>query len=95
MSKTKVRTTVLSQDEYFGGEISDPAKFFIQNALGDFIFYHCRTRAAAQAAVDEEYGKGKYTVRTSKLESTGGELSARGYNTRKCFSPRLKGLTPD
>jgi hypothetical protein len=74
-----------------------PSNFFILNANGDRVFYMTRDRAKAQQQSDLDWGKGKYTVRAvkdskGKTKSESGELSVRGVSTRKCFSPRLKGL---
>lgn len=89
---SKVRTTILEQEQVFGDMDKDPTKFFIQNALGQFVYFHTFEREVAQAAADEMYGKGKYKVRTSRLEKSTGDLTVTGSNTRKCFAPRLKNL---
>ena len=74
-----------------------PSNFYIVNGLGDSVYFLTKDRAKAQAVVNELYGDNKYVIRAvkdqkgrSKLES--GEYSVVGSNTRKCFSPRLKGL---
>lgn len=89
---SKVKTTIVNQSEVFGGDFEDPTKFFIQNAMGDFIFFHTLDREKAQAAADEMYGKGKYKVRTSRIEKAKGDLTCTGSNTRRGFAPRLKNL---
>lgn len=40
-----------------------PAKFYVVNAMGDFVFIKARERKKAQEIVDIEFGKGHYTVR--------------------------------
>ena len=75
-----------------------PAVYYFQPATGDLVFVKVKDRAKAQELCDEWTGeKGKYTIRAikdvkgkSRLES--GNVSVRGHNTMKCFSPRLKGL---
>lgn len=64
----KQRITVVSFDEFAHYEFIPPATFFIQNAVGHYIFIHTAQRSIAQAWVDEEYGKGQYTVKASKLQ---------------------------
>lgn len=78
-----LKVTVLSFDEVTAIDFTPPATFFIVNALGDYIFVHTRDRSAAQAYIDEEYGKGKYAVKASKLQQAKGDLSVRGTQTRR------------
>lgn len=66
MSKQKV--TTVSFDEFAHYEFIPPATFFIQNAMGEYIFIHTANRITAQLWVDENYGKGRYTVKASKLQ---------------------------
>ena len=66
MSKQKI--TTVSFDEFSNYEFIPPATFFIQNAMGEYIFIHTAKRAIAQEWVDENYGKGRYTVKASKLQ---------------------------
>ena len=87
-----VKVTILEFDVVSAFGFEAPATFFIVNALGQYVFIHTRDRAKAQAYVDGEYGKGKYTVKTEKmaLKSGSGDVTARGHNTRKGFMPHLK-----
>lgn len=76
--------------------INSPSNFYIISALGDKVFYLTRERALAQAQANLDFDN-KYIIRTvkdskPKYKSESGEVSVRGCNTRKCFSPRLKGL---
>lgn len=66
MSATKI--TIVSFEQFSNYEFIPPATFFIQNALGEYIFIHTASRATAQEWVNEEYGKGRYTVKASKLQ---------------------------
>lgn len=66
MSKQKITTVTF--DEFSNYEFIPPATFFIQNAMGEYIFIHTANRATAQDWVDENYGKGRYTVKASKLQ---------------------------
>ena len=90
--KTEQKITVMTYEEVSVFGFEAPATFFIVNALGQYIFIHTRDRAKAQSYIDSEYGKGKYTVKTAKMaqKSGAGDVTARGYNTRKGFMPHLK-----
>lgn len=89
---TEQKITVMTYEEVSVFGFEAPATFFIVNALGQYIFIHTRDRAKAQSYIDSEYGKGKYTVKTAKMaqKSGAGDVTARGYNTRKGFMPHLK-----
>lgn len=89
---TDQKITVLKYEDVTAFEFEAPATFYIVNALGDYIFIHTRDRAKAQSYVDGEYGKGKYPVKTAKMaqKSGEGEVTARGFNTRKGFMSHLK-----
>ena len=81
MSETKITTVTFKEFSAF--DFQPPATFFIRNASGDYIFIHTRDRAKAQAWVDENYGKGRYTVNASKMQKTKGDLTVRGTQTRR------------
>lgn len=92
-----MKTTVVSLAEMEDEDFKFPSKYFFINALSQAVFLHCRSRPEAEEYVAQNYGKGFYKIRTSSLEKNicgkkNGELSVRGSNTRKGFSPRLKGL---
>ena len=85
MSKQKI--TVISYTEFSRWDFIPPATFYIKNALGEYIFIHTAKRATAQEWVDNEYGKGRYSVNASRLQK-GKELGehskpAFGTATRK------------
>lgn len=84
----KQRITKVSFAEFADIEFVPPATFFIQNAMGEYIFIHTSKRLLAQEWVDENYGKGRYTVKASKLQATkskleSGGLSCTGTATRR------------
>ncbi len=86
MSKQKI--TVVDFTEFSSLAFVPPATFFIQNAMGDYIFIHTAKRQVAQDWVDEEYGKGRYTVKASKLQATkckneSGQYTVTGTATRR------------
>lgn len=56
-----------------------PSNFYILNALGQYVFAKTKSREKAQEAFDNEYGKGKYAVRTTDLAAKSGKkVTARG-----------------
>ncbi len=76
MSKQKI--TVIDFATFSSLEFVPPATFFIQNAMGDYVFIHTAKRQVAQDWVDSEYGKGRYTVKASKLQATKSKLESGG-----------------
>ena len=78
-----LRITRVSFQEFSRWDFIPPATFFIKNAMGEFVFVHTRDRAKAQAAIDSEYGVGRYTVNASKMQKGKGEVTVRGTATRK------------
>lgn len=97
MSKMKTTTVPESELEIYDEEVQDfvlnlPAKYAIQTADGSYLFLHTRSRDAAQKFIDSTYGAGFYKVKEMKQGQGSGDYSCIGSNTRKCFSPALKGL---
>lgn len=97
MKSTEVKVTIVepseidNYDEDGGFNFKHPAKFYFVNAMGQYIYIHTRDMKVAVEYIKEHYG-GRYTVRTAKQSTGSGEYTCTGTNTRKCFSPRLKGL---
>lgn len=75
-----LRITVVKFDQFSDYEFIPPATFFIQNAFGEYIFIHTSKRQAAQEWVDDNYGKGRYTVKASKLQATKSKLESGGFS---------------
>lgn len=48
--------------EFTSHEFVPPSRFFIKNAMGNYVFPKTISRKKAQEYVDLTYGKGKYTV---------------------------------
>lgn len=80
---SEVKVTVVEFEQFSAYDFLPPATWFIKNAMGDFIFIHTRERAKAQAYVDDNYGKGRYTVNASKIQKGKGSLTCTGTATRK------------
>ncbi|MDX9668660.1 hypothetical protein [Pseudomonas sp. P8_250] len=78
-----VRITIVKYEQFVDIEFEPPATFFTRSAMGDYYFYHSRERAKAQAACDDVFGKGRYTVNASKIQKGKGGLTCTGTQTRK------------
>lgn len=61
-----VNTTNVSWNDFTSLGFKHPAKWFVKNAMGDYVYIHCRKRDTAQEQIDEMYGKGRYTVRAAQ-----------------------------
>lgn len=75
MSKV-VETIRITFDDFTCPDFNHPSKWFILDALGDYVFIKTRKRDVAQQWVDSEYGQGKYSVR-SYTQSASGKVTAR------------------
>lgn len=77
--KKGVRITIISFEQYSDYEFIDPATFFIVDGMQNYVYIHTSKREVAQAWVDQEYTKGKYLVKASKLQKGNGkDLTCRG-----------------
>lgn len=79
-------TITLTFDEYHAAKEEKRLlpKFFVVNALGQYVFIKTKDRAKAQSFIDEEYGKGKYKVRSYVQDGVAsGDASCRATETRK------------
>lgn len=86
--KKDPRITVVEYNTFTDYLFIPPATFYIQNAMGEYVFIHTSSRKDAQDYVDNTYSSGRYVVKASKLQKTAsksesGELSCRGTATRK------------
>ena len=71
-----VETIRISFHEFTSQDFKNPSKWFILDALGDYVFIKTRKREVAQDWVDSEYGSGKYRI-SSYTQSAGKEVTAR------------------
>lgn len=78
-----IRYTVVSYAEYTDIDFEPPATFYVRSAMGDYYFFHTRDRAKAQAACDEMFGAGRYTVHSSKIQRGKGTLTCTGTQTKR------------
>lgn len=78
-----VQISTIEYEQFADFEFEPPATFFTRSAMGLYYFYHTRTRAKAQEACDEIFGKGRYTVNATKIQKGKGGLTCTGTHTRK------------
>lgn len=68
MKENKLPETItFNFEEFTSMEFIPPAKFFIMDSMQNYVFVRTRSRSKAQEAVDQIYGKGKYTVKASSI----------------------------
>ena len=84
----KMKISNVSFDQFTDIDFVPPSTFFIRGATGDYYFIHTSSRSKAQEWVDENFGKGRYTVVASKLQKTkpkneSGAYSCTGTGSRK------------
>jgi hypothetical protein len=98
MTETKkkdIEVVIVSFAQYTDYQFVEPGSFFSMSAMQDYYFYKTSDRRLAQEKCDEIFGKGRYTVKTSKNIATkskreDGGVSASGVNTRKGFAANLR-----
>jgi len=81
-----IETITLSFDEYQQAKEEKKilSKYFYVNCLGEYVFIKTRDRAKAQAFIDEECGKGKYTARSHLQDgAASADATCRATETRK------------
>lgn len=61
----KIKGITVPAEERYKSDFRDPAKYYIVNAVGDAVYYSTRSRQKAQELADEDWGKGKYTIRVA------------------------------
>lgn len=69
---------------------SPKSSYYIINSLGQYVFYHTRSREEAQKQADADWGYGKYKIRTAKESKGSGDYTCTGSNSRKGFASHLK-----
>lgn len=88
MGEKVIRTVAVDYDTFTEWDFVPPGSFFIRDASGWYIFIKTSDRKAAQDHINNEYGKGKYTVIPTKDQKTksrleSGGLSCYGTATRR------------
>ena len=66
------------------------SNWYILDALGNRVYYLTRNRADAQNQADEDYGKGRYTIRAVKDQKSKSKLES-GLQSVYATATRAKG----
>lgn len=81
-----MKVTIVEYTIYIDENFIEPTKHFIVDCLGNRVYLHCKDRGKCQQWVNENYGAGKYTVRTNKTDKGGGEISCKAGMNSKSFA---------
>ena len=81
----KVRFSVVPYEQYSEEDFNEPTKYYCVVATGDRYYYHTRDRAKAQQQCDEDWGKGKYKIRTGGMEKSD-KITCRGSMNSKSMA---------
>lgn len=76
----EMKTTRVTFEEFTDYTFNPPATWFIRDATGEYTFVHTSSRAQAQAWVNENYGKGRYTIIAAKLQKEKPKSESGGYS---------------
>lgn len=91
MSK-EMKITVVPPEVFSEEDYREPSRYFCVSATGDRFYFHTADRAKAQEECDKQFSKGKYTIRTDKMQK-GGEITVRGsMNSRSRAGTYIKNL---
>jgi hypothetical protein len=60
----EIESVTITTQEHDSDSFRPPSKFYIKDAMDNFVFICTRSRSDAQGWVDNEYGHGKYKIRT-------------------------------
>lgn len=55
----------VTEDQHDADDFIPPTRYYIRDALGNYVFFRTRSRATARDLCDKWYGVGKYTVNVS------------------------------
>lgn len=80
---SKLKITEVSYEEFTDIDFIPCSNYFVRSALGIYYFIHTSDRSKAQAWSDENFGKNKYKVISSKIQKGNGNITAVGHKTRK------------
>lgn len=64
---TKTKTTEVTIEEADADGFRAPSNYYVVNCMGNLVFISARKRDVAQKVANEEYGEGKYQIRSWKI----------------------------
>lgn len=77
-----IKISVISYEQYTDYDFIDPATYYVVNALQEYVYFHTSKREVAQNKADDMFGKGRYTVKASKIVKTKSKQENGGYSAR-------------
>ena len=81
MSKAKV--SIVTYTEFIDINFKAPTAFYNKNAMGDYVFYHTRSRETAQDWCNIIHGVNQYKVNAAKITKSKGDCTVSGSETRR------------
>lgn len=79
----EVKKSTIEPYKFLDEDFKDPSRWYITDCLGNRVYFHCRERSDAQADCNEQYGSGKYTIKTNKTIKPKKDVTAVGYINSK------------
>jgi len=76
--KKEIKVTLVSYTDFSSYDFQEPATWWTLSATGDYYYFHCAKREDAQLKCDEMFGKGFYSVKTSRIVKTKSKLESGG-----------------
>jgi hypothetical protein len=80
---SELKITVITFEEFSDYEFIPPATFYVMDSMQNYHFVHTSKRDVAQSWCDDFFGKGKYSVKASKIQKGKGDYTAVGTSTRR------------
>jgi hypothetical protein len=68
---------IIDFEEYTDLEFREVSSFFVKNCLGQRVYFMTRSREVAQLTNCELFGKGFYSLSSSKVTKSSGENTVR------------------
>lgn len=85
----EIKITIVPPEVFLEEDYREPSRYFCVSATGDRFYFHTADRAKAQEECDKQFYKGKYTIRTDKMQK-GGDVTVRGsMNSRSHAGAKL------
>lgn len=80
MKNGEIKTVRVTFEEFCSYDFIPKGRFYVRDATGDYMFIKTSDRIAAQAWIDEEYGKGKYRAVPAQAENLTSKQESGGYS---------------
>lgn len=81
---SKIKTTIVEPFMFLEEDFKDPSRWYITDCMGNRVYVHCMLRQVAQEFINDEYGVGKYLIKTNKMIKPKGDVTVK--STLNSFS---------